>query len=76
MNLSRSMRLADNDDYCMIIMFTDIVMEEEKPHPTPQTQKSFFFLFSKKRVSLESNKAGENLHILQRFSAQLRKHIN
>lgn len=76
MNLSRSMCLADNDDYCMLIMFTDIVMEEEKPPPNAlDTKKLVFLFFSRRECHWRAIKL-EILHILQRFSAQLRKHIN
>lgn len=75
MNLSRSMCLADNDDYCMLIMFTDIVMEEEKPPPNAlDTKKLVFLFFFKKRVSLESNKAGDPSHTTEIFSTAEKAH--
>lgn len=55
MNLSGSMRLADNDDYISHV-YSD---GRGKAPPTPKA------LFSKKRRSRESSKAGEIFHPLE-----------
>ncbi len=66
------MRLANNDGYVNYVhIYND---GRGKAPPNAEDTKKLFF--PKKRASLESNKAGEILHILQRFSAQLRKHTN